>query len=302
MGDLSEKEKVWLLKGLSKQGKKAAMDRFAFVTAAFEGIFAKERPSKGTIAYQAVFMMGLPGAGKSYYKVRKYLAHAGFQDIDPDEIKKTHPNYDPDKPFLVHEWSKEVASSQLKAALLKGDPFVYDGTGTTLSEMTGRIRQAREAGYRIFLTYVSVPLVLSFYRNRNRDRFVPEKIIIEKAAKMDEAFGVVKRLVDKVKIVAGYEAAELRAAEKDLEFYPPPQKIRPPRPGDSDYGMSKTAAVLRLYEYIADDGTIYWSQTQNPTLVSPPTRLLLQDRRGLVLGQFLMRFRTDGAVEEEEEG
>lgn len=56
-------------------------------------------------------------------------------------------------------------------------------------------------------------------------------------------------------------------------------------------GHRKKAAVLRLYEYVADDGTIYWSLTQSPMLVSPPTRLLLQDRKGLVPGLFLHRLR-----------
>ena len=60
--------------------------------------------------------MGLPGAGKGFVKGRRYLRHTGFKDIDPDEIKKLHPNYDPDSPNAgqIHEWSSIEAARQLR--------------------------------------------------------------------------------------------------------------------------------------------------------------------------------------------
>jgi hypothetical protein len=56
---------------------------------------------------------------------------------------------------------------------------------------------------------------------------------------------------------------------------------------------SKKAANARVYEYVADDGTVYWSLTQLSQTVSPPVRLVLQDRKGLVPGQFLGRLRME---------
>ena len=49
----------------------------------------------------------------------------------------------------------------------------------------------------------------------------------------------------------------------------------------------------RMYEYIADDGTVFWSLTKKPSMVSPPTRLLLQDKKGLLLGQFVVQLRYE---------
>lgn len=51
---------------------------------------------------------------------------------------------------------------------------------------------------------------------------------------------------------------------------------------------------IRIYEYVADDGTTYWSFTQHPTTVSPPKRLVLQSRKGIVLGMFLVALRNQG--------
>ena len=38
---------------------------------------------------------------------------------------------------------------------------------------------------------------------------------------------------------------------------------------------------LRVYEYVSDDGTTYWSFTRSDRLVSPQQRLVLQNRMGI---------------------
>lgn len=56
--------------------------------------------------------------------------------------------------------------------------------------------------------------------------------------------------------------------------------------------MSNVTPVI--YEYVADDGTVYWSFSQHAALVSPPKRLVLQSRKGTVLWQFLAALRMQG--------
>lgn len=55
--------------------------------------------------------------------------------------------------------------------------------------------------------------------------------------------------------------------------------------------MDKTTGTTRIYEYIADDGTIYWSLKKSAQIVSPPTRLLLQEKKGTIVGQFIAQLR-----------
>jgi len=52
--------------------------------------------------------------------------------------------------------------------------------------------------------------------------------------------------------------------------------------------------LVRVYEYMDDEGTVYWSFTRRPGTVSPPIRLVLQDRKGTMLGQFLVKLRKQG--------
>ncbi len=186
--------------------------------------------------FQAVFMMGPPGAGKSHIKGLKYLKHTGFHDIDSDILKQRHPDYDPENPFKVHAWSLKEQISEMHRVLLTGDPFIYDGTGWDPVPVTARMKEAKAAGYRIFLVYVYVPLEVSLFRNRNRKRFVPEWAILEKAAAVHKSFGVLKRVADKSKVIMNFTSRQEAEAKRDVQMYPAPQDPRPPRPGDADYG------------------------------------------------------------------
>lgn len=211
----------------------------SFIEAVFDGQMPK---LSGDIRFQAVFMMGLPGSGKSHVKSRRYLQHVGFVDIDPDEIKKRHPDYDPERPFVVHEWSKDIADRLFDDTLKTGDPFVLDGTGTSADRMARKMKEAREAGYRIFLVYVYTPIEISLWRNRNRKRFVPESVIMGKAVDISKSFAYLRGLADKTKVVNNFEENERAKALEDMALYPPPYEQRPLRPGNADYGLKKVAS------------------------------------------------------------
>lgn len=58
--------------------------------------------------------------------------------------------------------------------------------------------------------------------------------------------------------------------------------------------IDKESAMVRVYEYVSGDGTTYWSLTKHPQTVSPPTRLVLQDRLGLPLLRFVNQMRQRG--------
>jgi hypothetical protein len=47
----------------------------------------------------------------------------------------------------------------------------------------------------------------------------------------------------------------------------------------------------RVYEYVADDGTVYWSFTKHKQTTSPPKRLILQSRVGKHITNFLVELR-----------
>ena len=60
------------------------------------------------------------------------------------------------------------------------------------------------------------------------------------------------------------------------------------------------ASPIRVFEYTADDGTIYWSMIQRGQTVSPPLRLTLTDRKGMMLGQYIGQLRMVALATQQE--
>ena len=52
----------------------------------------------------------------------------------------------------------------------------------------------------------------------------------------------------------------------------------------------------RVYEYVDDDGVVYYSFTRSQNIISPPVRLRLQGRVGTHVIQFLVRLRRMSQV------
>ena len=202
----------------------------------------------GPIRWQAVFFIGPAASGKSYVKVKKYLNHLDFKSIDPDEIKEKNPDYDPEQPFKLHQWSKAISESQYKKIVTdgQGTPVVVDGTGRNWTSIERKMNLAKDNGYRTYLVYVYVPFEVSIFRNRNRPRFVPEDVILEQANNITDSFRYLKSDADKWKVIPNYQNSEVSEAKKDIRLYPVPQPVRPPRPGDPDYGNTTERVARRL--------------------------------------------------------
>jgi len=151
---------------------------------------------------KAKMTMGLPGAGKSYIIERDY---SEFKEqatiIDPDLEKKNHPDYDPENPAKVHEWSKRKAKARMAEAMVEGENMIIDGTGTNAEKMVRWIGELHSAGYEVELVYVSVKLKTALKRNQQRERVVPEEIILEKADLISTSFEIVSRYVDQVTVI-----------------------------------------------------------------------------------------------------
>jgi len=148
-----------------------------------------------------VFTMGLPGAGKSTVANRE-MPNAAW--IDPDEIKKSHPDYDPKNADAIHAWSQEETEKvwqNLLAGNTDDDITIMDGTGTNAEKMIRRIRQAQAAGFKAELFYVRVSLKTAIYRNANRERVVPEHIIRQKALDITTAFDICASEADAVQVI-----------------------------------------------------------------------------------------------------
>lgn len=144
---------------------------------------------------EAIFLMGPPAAGKSTTRQKLY---PGLPVIDPDEIKKEIPGYDPKNPSKVHIQSKLIARKQFEKAIKRNSPFVYDTTGGNIERMVREMTEARERGFTITILQVTCPLEECIRRNRKRERTVSDEVVRSIWYEVQEAADFLLPLADKV--------------------------------------------------------------------------------------------------------
>lgn len=154
---------------------------------------------KNTNTYQPemIFTMGLPAAGKSTVADERFSDTHEF--IDPDAIKESHPNYNPEKPQDTHTWSQHIVNAMFDKALQNpSQNYLIDGTGTNAEKMVYRMKLAEAVGYKIKLVYVTCSLETSLRRASKRERRVPEWVIREKAEVIKVSFEIISEYADEI--------------------------------------------------------------------------------------------------------
>ena len=133
----------------------------------------------------AIFVQGLPGAGKST-TVERLLP--GFEVICADAIKATHADYDPKNPQALHLWSRALQLKTWGEFLASGRSHILDGTATNGEKLNARMTRARAAGFSVVLFHVRCCLETSLTRNAARARTLPAEVIVQKAKEIMGAF------------------------------------------------------------------------------------------------------------------
>lgn len=121
-----------------------------------------------------IVMSGMPGSGKSAIRERMTKGQDGWETVDPDDIKKNLPNYDPKNPQATHAQSVVEAAVQLDEGIKAGRDMIWDQTGA--NPMTPEvIAQAKALGYRVKVVAVEVSIEVARTRNARRDRVVSQE-------------------------------------------------------------------------------------------------------------------------------
>jgi len=141
------------------------------------------------------------GLTQVVFKTPKHELPSYWRQVDPDLYKKELAGYLATQPGYVHEMSSEMAKSYMAAILPTGDPLFVDGTGSDLARMVRAIQEAKNAGYRISLVLVWVPLTINQIRNATRPRNVPVMSVITQWKIITKNFAALRSVVDKSKLV-----------------------------------------------------------------------------------------------------
>jgi predicted kinase len=207
---------------------------------------------------ECIFLVGIPGSGKSTYKNQVIGGRQDIIDMDPDEIKLSHNLYrDIDLDINVHYWSKEVLHNYFFEIVDSEEqpPFVWDTTGMDDRDLYLKMRIARNRGYRVYVVWILVPHEIAIYRNRRRPRYERDELYIKEA--LGELESKLSRLVDAGEIkledfyvYSKYNGEELERALEEFNRIPVSKySDRPIKLDDSEKRYRREPGVaIKSYE------------------------------------------------------
>tara|TARA_R100000951_G_scaffold113777_1_gene116529 strand:- start:665 stop:2110 length:1446 start_codon:yes stop_codon:yes gene_type:complete len=155
---------------------------------------------------KAVFLAGGPGSGKTWIakglfgipdrvnvsqsgmkmvntdkELKFLLKKYGFgTDLDalPDEVFKNLTSDEPDSSGL-RRFAKELTGVRKKQYMNGRLGMIIDGTGDDYSKISKEKKQLEEKGYDCYMVFINTTLKVALERNKNRDRVLPEKIVVD---------------------------------------------------------------------------------------------------------------------------
>ena len=158
------------------------------------------------IEKNVIFMMGLPGSGKSTYINEKYSQSAGYTLVSADEIRINHPEYNPKFPDAIHEQCVKDAEELMYIYGKKNvRNIVMDGGGINNSYTARIIHKMKDFGYKTKVVFIDTPPHICIKRNNERiqngERFVPIESIIDKSYKLQNSIINLTKICDEFIII-----------------------------------------------------------------------------------------------------
>lgn len=156
--------------------------------------------TNGANEKEMIFMMGLPGSGKSTIAAELYGDTHSV--LCADAIKESHPAYVPENAPALHMWSMEEYEKRFMQIVTGDGRWIIDGTGVNAEALVRRMTIASSFGFKIKLFYVKVSLQTALRRAATRERKVPEDIIKDKARNISTSFDICSQYADDVEVVS----------------------------------------------------------------------------------------------------
>ena len=157
---------------------------------------------------KAFFMAGGPGSGKSYVADASIVPkRAGLKVVNSDEffekaLRKV--NMSTDLGSLDSDQFEYAMELRTKAKALtdrRKDLFIkaklgllLDGTGHDYQGIKKQVNLLKELGYDVYMVFVNTSKDVAIQRNQERERKVPEEIVIERWQDVQENIGKFQNL------------------------------------------------------------------------------------------------------------
>ena len=144
---------------------------------------------------KAIFFAGVPGAGKTFIARRLSSVFYGLKQVNPDAafkhlLRKKNlslkmPPQEEQPREIERQRSKQIVGRQQQMYQQGNLGMLIDTTGRSLERVRGIKAELESAGYETMMVYVDADIETAVVRNRQRERSIPEKVLMRN-------FGAVK--------------------------------------------------------------------------------------------------------------
>ena len=138
--------------------------------------------------FKAFFLAGGPGSGKSYV-VRKTTGGTGLRVVNSDDAFETMlskaglslkmPPEEEEPRDAVRDRAKRVTAKRKEGYLDGRIGLIIDGTGRDYDKIAQQATELKQIGYDVHMIFVNTSLDVALERNAQRDRSVPEPIVVK---------------------------------------------------------------------------------------------------------------------------
>ena len=138
--------------------------------------------------FKAFFLAGGPGSGKSYV-VRKTTGGTGLRVVNSDDAFETMlkkaglslkmPDEEEVPRDAVRDRAKRVTAKRQEGYLDGRIGLIIDGTGRDYDKIAQQATELKQIGYDVHMIFVNTSLDVALERNAQRDRSVPEPIVVK---------------------------------------------------------------------------------------------------------------------------
>ena len=137
---------------------------------------------------KAFFLAGGPGSGKSYV-VRKTTGGLGMKIVNSDVhferllkqagLSQKMPPEEEERRNVQRDRAKRITKAQQSNYLEGRLGLIIDGTGKDYDKIAKNMRDLQQLGYDCYMVFVNTSLDTALQRNKERDRTVPEPIVVQ---------------------------------------------------------------------------------------------------------------------------
>lgn len=122
--------------------------------------------------FRAIFMVGGPGSGKTFY-AKQLIQGTGLKYINLDDFFEYLRKIQKLKGSALITRSKELRISKQNLAIKGNLGLLIDGTGRRYDRIAETNKLLQSVGYKTAMVFVNTDFDVAIERNKNRDRVVP---------------------------------------------------------------------------------------------------------------------------------